>query len=114
MFQISKAFQYKSINSKSTTYTLFSTNADYRFRSDTHKIAILIDGENAESSLIADFIAEAGRFGKVTVKRIYADWTTPEMKGWKGTNLSRYLFAFKPTYRCATIQLYNLHSILSL
>ena len=87
IFQLFNAFQFKTIHSKSTTYTLYSTNADYRFRSDTHKIAILIDGENAESSLIADFIAEAGRFGKVTVKRIYADWTTTEMKGWKGTYL---------------------------
>ena len=95
MFQQLKAFQFKSIiHSKSTIYTLYSTNADYRFRSDTHKIAILIDGENAESSLIADFIAEAGRFGKVTVKRIYADWTTPEMKSWKGTYSSGYLLAF--------------------
>ena len=36
------------------------------------KIAVLIDGDNAESSLVGEFIAETGRFGKVTVKRIYA------------------------------------------
>lgn len=51
--------------------------------SNKHKIAILIDGDNAESSLIAEFISEAGRFGKVTVKRIYADWTSPQMKSWR-------------------------------
>ena len=50
---------------------------------NTQKIAILIDGDNAESHLVAEFIAEAGRYGKVTVKRIYADWTSPSMKGWK-------------------------------
>jgi uncharacterized LabA/DUF88 family protein len=47
------------------------------------KIAVLIDGDNAEASLISEFIAEAGRFGRVTVKRIYADWTSSHMKGWK-------------------------------
>ena len=36
------------------------------------KIAVLIDGDNAESTLVGEFIAETGRFGKVTVKRIYA------------------------------------------
>jgi hypothetical protein len=48
-----------------------------------NKIAVLVDGDNAEASLIEDVVAEAGRFGRVTVKRIYADWTSPQMKGWK-------------------------------
>lgn len=48
-----------------------------------NKIAVLIDGDNAESSLIAEFLAESGRFGRVTVKRIYADWTSSQMKSWK-------------------------------
>ena len=49
----------------------------------TGKIAVLIDGDNAESKLLGEYVAEAGRFGKVTVKRIYADWTQPQMKTWK-------------------------------
>jgi len=44
---------------------------------------VLIDGDNAESSLVEQFIEEAGRFGQVTVKRVYGDWTLPEMKSWK-------------------------------
>ena len=47
------------------------------------KIAVLVDGDNAESSLVGEYVAEAGRYGKVTVKRIYADWTSPQMKSWK-------------------------------
>jgi len=47
------------------------------------KIAILIDGDNAESNLVEQFIAEAGRFGRVTIKRIYGDWTDSHMKNWK-------------------------------
>ena len=47
-------------------------------------IALLIDGDNTEPKLIADYITETEKFGKVTIRRIYGDWTAPEMKGWKG------------------------------
>jgi len=49
----------------------------------TNKIAVLIDGDNAESALVEQILGEAGRYGKVTVKRIYADWTDIRMKSWK-------------------------------
>jgi len=41
------------------------------------KIAMLIDGDNAQSSLLPQMLAEAGKYGMVTVRRIYGDWTTP-------------------------------------
>jgi hypothetical protein len=47
------------------------------------KIAVLIDGDNAEATLIDQVLNEVSKFGRVTIKRIYADWTTPHMKGWK-------------------------------
>lgn len=50
---------------------------------DTSKIAILIDGDNAESSLIEQILSEAGKNGRVTIKRIYADWTENRMGKWK-------------------------------
>ena len=40
------------------------------------RIAILIDGDNAQSSLLPQMLVEAGRHGQVTVRRIYGDWTT--------------------------------------
>ena len=49
------------------------------------KIAMLIDGDNAQSSLLAQMLVEAGRHGQVTVRRIYGDWTTTNMKSWKDT-----------------------------
>lgn len=49
------------------------------------KIAILIDGENAQSSLLPQMLVEAGRHGQVTVRRIYGDWTTNSMNSWKET-----------------------------
>ena len=50
-----------------------------------HKIAILIDGDNAQASLLQQMLVEAGRYGLVTVRRIYGDWTTQSMNSWKDT-----------------------------
>ncbi|MHB8260803.1 MAG: NYN domain-containing protein [Bacteroidia bacterium] len=47
------------------------------------KIAILIDGDNAEASIIEEMLNEVSKFGRVTIKRIYADWTNQHMSGWK-------------------------------
>jgi hypothetical protein len=51
----------------------------------THRMAMLIDGDNAQPSLIEKMVAEAGKYGAVTIRRIYGDWTKPEMNGWKET-----------------------------
>ena len=49
------------------------------------KIALLIDGDNAQPALIDKIMAEAGKYGLVTIRRIYGDWTTVNMSGWKHT-----------------------------
>jgi len=48
-----------------------------------HKIAMLIDGDNAQSTLLPQILVEAGKYGLVTIRRIYGDWTTPSMNQWK-------------------------------
>jgi hypothetical protein len=53
--------------------------------SNDHRIAMLIDGDNAQSSLIEEMITETGRYGLVTIRRIYGDWTTPNMGSWRDT-----------------------------
>jgi len=47
------------------------------------KLAILIDGDNAQSSLLTQMLVETGKYGMVTVRRIYGDWTTSNMNSWK-------------------------------
>src|SRR3989338_9881819 len=47
------------------------------------RIAMLIDGDNAQPSLIEKMVAEASKYGLVTIRRVYGDWTTPQMKSWK-------------------------------
>jgi len=55
------------------------TSAEFR----KTRIAMLIDGDNAQSSLLEQMIAEAGKYGLITIRRIYGDWTTTNMNSWK-------------------------------
>ncbi len=55
------------------------TSAEFR----KTRIAMLIDGDNAQPSLLEQMIAEAGKYGLITVRRIYGDWTTTNMNSWK-------------------------------
>ena len=47
------------------------------------KIAMLVDGDNAQPALLKPILEEVSKYGKVTIKRIYGDWTQPTMNGWK-------------------------------
>jgi uncharacterized LabA/DUF88 family protein len=47
------------------------------------RLAILIDADNAQASIVAELLAEISRYGTASVKRAYGDWTTPNLKGWK-------------------------------
>lgn len=49
----------------------------------TDRIAILVDGDNAQAKLLKSILEEVSKYGKVTIRRIYGDWTTPHMNGWK-------------------------------
>lgn len=46
-------------------------------------IAVLIDGDNAQPKLIKEIIEEVSKYGKATIRRIYGDWTSHLMNGWK-------------------------------
>lgn len=54
-----------------------------KFSDSSKKIALLIDGDNAQPSLIEKILTETGKYGPVTIRRIYGDWTTANMRGWK-------------------------------
>ena len=47
------------------------------------KLAVLIDADNAQASVIHELLAEVSRYGTASVKRAYGDWTTTNLKGWK-------------------------------
>lgn len=46
-------------------------------------IAVLIDGDNAQARLIKEIVEEVSKYGKATIRRIYGDWTIPQMNSWK-------------------------------
>ena len=46
-------------------------------------IALLIDGDNAAPRRLAPILEEVSKKGTITIRRIYGDWTTTGMSGWK-------------------------------
>ncbi|MDP3639557.1 MAG: NYN domain-containing protein, partial [Azonexus sp.] len=62
------------------------------------RLAVLIDADNAQASVIEGLLAEIARFGEATVKRIYGDFTSPASAQWKKT-LNRH--ALKPVQQFA-------------
>lgn len=50
----------------------------------THdKLAVLIDADNAQPSIIEGLMDEIAIYGIASVKRIYGDWTKPNLSPWK-------------------------------
>ncbi len=47
------------------------------------KLAVLIDADNAQPTIVDSLLAEIANYGVASVKRIYGDWTGPSLKGWK-------------------------------
>lgn len=46
-------------------------------------LALLIDGDNATPKIISGLLAEIANYGTASVKRVYGDWTKPNLNGWK-------------------------------
>ncbi|MFR8761844.1 MAG: NYN domain-containing protein, partial [Megasphaera lornae] len=51
------------------------------------KLAVVIDAENISSKYIEVILSEANNLGDVIYKRIYGNWTTPQMASWRTTIL---------------------------
>ncbi len=49
------------------------------------RLALLIDGDNAQAALLPEMVAELSKYGTLTIRRVYGDWTEPTMKSWKPT-----------------------------
>jgi len=51
------------------------------------KVAVLIDAENISGKYVNVIMSEANNLGNVIYKRIYGDWTSPQMGAWKSVVL---------------------------
>jgi uncharacterized LabA/DUF88 family protein len=47
------------------------------------KLAVLIDADNTQSSIIEGLLNEVAKYGVASVKRIYGDWTSTNLRSWK-------------------------------
>jgi uncharacterized protein (TIGR00288 family) len=56
-------------------------SADHRTKE--HFVAVLIDSDNAMPSKLEATLDEVVKFGRVTIRRAYGDWTTQSMVSWK-------------------------------
>ncbi|WP_053405638.1 NYN domain-containing protein [Persicobacter sp. CCB-QB2] len=50
-------------------------------------LAVLIDADNVSSAFVSEMMEEIARFGLPTTRRIYGDWTRPNLSGWKSVLL---------------------------
>ena len=47
------------------------------------RLAVLIDADNTQPAIIESLLEEIANYGVASVKRIYGDWTSTHLKGWK-------------------------------
>lgn len=47
------------------------------------RLAVLIDADNISATYIKPMMLEIARYGNPTIKRIYGDWTKPQLGPWK-------------------------------
>ncbi|WP_167370629.1 NYN domain-containing protein [Pandoraea vervacti] len=46
-------------------------------------LVVLIDADNAAPAIVEGLLTEVAKYGVASVKRIYGDWTKPNLDGWK-------------------------------
>lgn len=51
------------------------------------RLAVLIDADNAPRDCMKSVMEELAVYGTPTIKRIYGDWTSPNIGGWKASLL---------------------------
>lgn len=59
------------------------------------RLAVLIDADNAPRTALREIMAEVAVYGTPTIKRIYGDWTTPNMASWKALLLEHAITPFQ-------------------
>jgi uncharacterized LabA/DUF88 family protein len=57
------------------------------------KLAVLIDADNTKPAIIEGLLDEVAKYGIASVKRIYGDWTSTNLRSWKDRLLA---YAIQP------------------
>lgn len=54
-----------------------------KFYEEEKKLAVLIDADNAQPAIVQGLFEEIAKYGISSIRRIYGDWTTPQLQSWK-------------------------------
>lgn len=57
--------------------------SDMNLIARSRRIAMLVDGDNAQATLIDKMLIEVSKYGTVIIRRVYGDWTESAMNTWK-------------------------------
>lgn len=60
---------------------------------ENKRVAVFIDAENISAKYAARLIEEAANYGDVIVRRVFADWSSPNVQAWKETVAKHSLIA---------------------
>ena len=64
-----------------------------KYRKENKRVAVFIDAENISAKYAARLIEEAANYGDVIVRRVFADWSSPNVQAWKETVAKHSLIA---------------------
>lgn len=57
------------------------------------RLMLMIDGDNAQASLLPQMLAEVSKYGMMKIRRVYGDWGSQQLKPWKDL---LHTYALKP------------------
>ncbi len=57
------------------------------------RLMLMIDGDNAQAALLPQMLAEVSKYGVMKIRRVYGDWSSPQLKSWKDV---LHTYALKP------------------
>jgi hypothetical protein len=66
-------------------------------KNDLPVFALLIDADNVSKEAIAPIIEEITRHARIAVRRVYGDFTTPNLAGWRETLANHGIHPFSNT-----------------
>lgn len=68
---------------RSITVCIGQTQPTSHTAMGSDRLALLVDGDNVSAKVITGVLAEIAKHGTASVRRIYGDWTLPNLGPWK-------------------------------
>lgn len=69
----------------------------YTTENQNLRLAVLIDADNVPRNSLKSAMEEIAIYGTPTIKRIYGDWTSPNIAGWKQSLLENAVTPIRNT-----------------